>query len=99
MIPRVASSASRRAVFLLAVVSLAVACSKFPSDKSAEPVPGQPVPHATIVFMSDFGVANDAVAICKAVILGIVPDAYRQDPDYLARGASEKRVIATMIIL
>jgi len=28
----------------------------------------------TIVFMSDFGTANDAVAICKAVILGIVPD-------------------------
>jgi len=28
----------------------------------------------TIAFMSDFGTANDAVAICKAVILGIVPD-------------------------
>jgi S-adenosylmethionine hydrolase len=27
-----------------------------------------------IVFMTDFGTANDAVAICKAVILGIVPD-------------------------
>jgi S-adenosylmethionine hydrolase len=79
MIPRVLWSASRTAVFLLAVVSLAVACSKFPSDKSAEPVPGQPIPHATIVFMSDFGVANDAVAICKAVILGIAPDARIMD--------------------
>jgi hypothetical protein len=28
----------------------------------------------TIVFMTDFGTANDAVAICKAVILGILPD-------------------------
>src|SRR5580704_4830494 len=27
----------------------------------------------TIVFMTDFGTANDAVAICKAVITGIVP--------------------------
>lgn len=31
-------------------------------------------PHPTIVFMTDFGTANDAVAICKAVILGIIPD-------------------------
>ena len=31
-------------------------------------------PHPTIVFMTDFGTANDAVAICKAVIIGIVPD-------------------------
>jgi S-adenosylmethionine hydrolase len=31
-------------------------------------------PRPAIVFMTDFGVANDAVAICKAVILGIVPD-------------------------
>jgi S-adenosylmethionine hydrolase len=28
----------------------------------------------TIVFMTDFGTANDAVAICKAVIIGIMPD-------------------------
>jgi S-adenosylmethionine hydrolase len=28
----------------------------------------------TIVFMTDFGTGNDAVAICKAVILGILPD-------------------------
>jgi S-adenosylmethionine hydrolase len=27
-----------------------------------------------IVFMTDFGTANDAVAICKAVILRVVPD-------------------------
>jgi S-adenosylmethionine hydrolase len=28
----------------------------------------------TIVFMTDFGTANDAVAICRAVIFGISPD-------------------------
>ena len=79
MIARVPLIASRIAVSLLAVVLLAVACSKFPTDKSAESVPEQPVPHPTIVFMSDFGVANDAVAICKAVILGIAPDARIMD--------------------
>src|SRR5213080_3809552 len=67
MIPRVALS-------LLAFVFLAGACSKFLTDKSAEPVPGQAIPHPTIVCISDFGVANDAVAICKAVIVGIAPD-------------------------
>lgn len=33
-----------------------------------------PAPRPTIVFMTDFGTANDAVAICRAVILRIVPD-------------------------
>ena len=79
MIPRVPWVVSRIALSLLAVVFLASSCSKFLSDKSAEPVPGQPVPHPTIVFMSDFGVANDAVAICKAVIVGIAPDARIMD--------------------
>ena len=78
MIARVPLIASRTAVSLLAVVLLAAACSKFSTDK-AESVPEQPVPHPTIVFMSDFGVANDAVAICKAVILGIAPDARIMD--------------------
>src|SRR3989440_3962299 len=75
MIPKV----PRIALSLLAVVFLAAACSKFQADKDPTPVPGVPVPHPTIVFMSDFGVANDAVAICKAVILGIVPDAHIMD--------------------
>jgi S-adenosylmethionine hydrolase len=30
---------------------------------------------STIVFMTDFGIANDAVAICKGVILGIADNA------------------------
>jgi hypothetical protein len=33
-----------------------------------------PAARPTIVFMTDFGTANDAVAICRAVIVGIVPE-------------------------
>lgn len=33
-----------------------------------------PATRPTIVFMTDFGTANDAVAICRAVIYGIAPD-------------------------
>jgi S-adenosylmethionine hydrolase len=33
----------------------------------------------TLVFMTDFGTANDAVAICKAVMIGIAPDARIMD--------------------
>jgi S-adenosylmethionine hydrolase len=36
-------------------------------------------PRATIVFMTDFGAANDSVAICKAVMLSIVPNARIMD--------------------
>lgn len=75
MIPRV----SRIAFSLFAVVFLAAACSKFQADKDPTPAPGVPIPHPTIVFMTDFGAANDAVAICKAVILSIVPDARIMD--------------------
>ncbi len=35
--------------------------------------------HPTIVFMTDFGTANDAVAICKAVMLRIQPEARIMD--------------------
>lgn len=47
----------------------------------------------TIVFMTDFGTANDAVAICKAVMLGIAPRARIMDithqvtPYSIAEGA------------
>jgi S-adenosylmethionine hydrolase len=40
-------------------------------------VPGATRP--TIVFMTDFGTANDAVAICRAVMVGIAPDARIMD--------------------
>lgn len=44
-------------------------CSRQP----AAPAPASPARPA-IVFMTDFGTANDAVAICRAVIYGIAPD-------------------------
>jgi S-adenosylmethionine hydrolase len=37
----------------------------------------------SIVFMTDFGVANDAVAICKAVMVGIAPEARIMDITHL----------------
>jgi S-adenosylmethionine hydrolase len=58
---------------LLIVVSLA-GCGSGPAQddpkKTATPA---------IVFITDFGTANDAVAICKAVIIGIAPDARIMD--------------------
>ncbi|MGB8476327.1 MAG: SAM-dependent chlorinase/fluorinase [Candidatus Acidiferrum sp.] len=71
---------TRLSAFLLfAAALLCCACGgKAPSEKGA---PGQagPAPHPTIVFMTDFGTANDSVAICKAVIVSIAPDARLMD--------------------
>jgi S-adenosylmethionine hydrolase len=36
-------------------------------------------PRPNVVFMTDFGTANDAVAICKAVMISIAPDARIMD--------------------
>src|SRR5258708_7239479 len=65
---------------LLILALIGAACSKTPGPKgsastSLSPSGGRP----TIVFMTDFGTANDAVAICKAVMLGIAPDARIMD--------------------
>lgn len=69
---------------VLHVLSLA-SCSNQPSmpgpsasTNSAAPAATQ-ASHPTIVFMTDFGAANDAVAICKAVIVGIAPDVRLMD--------------------
>jgi S-adenosylmethionine hydrolase len=75
----VQSSRTRSSVasFLLLLALSLAACatqSTHPDDaqkKSAS--------RPTIVFMTDFGTANDAVAICKAVMLGIAPDARIMD--------------------
>ncbi len=74
---------SRSRLYLLPLLVLALigaACSKTPAPKdsassSLSPSGARP----TIVFMTDFGTANDAVAICKAVMLGIAPDARIMD--------------------
>jgi len=55
------------------------ACSQ-PAPKQAAPAAApSTTTRPTIVFMTDFGVANDAVAICRAVIFGIAPDARLTD--------------------
>jgi S-adenosylmethionine hydrolase len=54
---------------------LCAACSQ-PRAIKEPPAASQTVSatRPTIVFMTDFGAANDAVAICRAVIYGIVPE-------------------------
>jgi len=38
-----------------------------------QPAP-QPAPPPTVVFMSDFGIVDDSVALCKGVMYGIAPN-------------------------
>jgi S-adenosylmethionine hydrolase len=56
---------------LLLLVGASLGCGNGSAPKEASPDPPRT---PTIVFMTDFGTANDAVAICKAVIIGIAPD-------------------------
>jgi len=69
---------SRIRLFFLPLLALALAtaCSKDRAQNESSEASGK---RPTIVFMTDFGTANDAVAICKAVIVGIVPDAHIMD--------------------
>jgi S-adenosylmethionine hydrolase len=65
--------------FLILAISLLplmlVACSKTEPVGQGPGMPGQRAgSRPLVVFMTDFGTANDAVAICKAVMLGIAPD-------------------------
>ena len=64
---------------LLAIVLTCVACSKSAGQKNSTQATAQAGSRPTIVFMTDFGTANDAVAICRAVIVGIAPDARIMD--------------------
>lgn len=52
------------------------ACAHAPAQQNSEGAPaGSPnAQRPTLVFMTDFGTANDAVALCKAVMLGIAPE-------------------------
>lgn len=63
------------AVLFLVVTLGCGGCSKA-GNGGAEP---KTTTRPTIVFMTDFGTANDAVAICKAVITNIAPDARIMD--------------------
>jgi S-adenosylmethionine hydrolase len=65
---RIRQSLNLAAVLMIATLGLG-ACSRQvgPSAQAASARP-------SIVFMTDFGTANDAVAICRAVIYEIAPD-------------------------
>ena len=65
------------ALLTLAGAFFCAACGKTPADKRAAGQSAAARP--TIVFMTDFGTANDAVAVCKAVIVGIAPDVRLMD--------------------
>lgn len=60
---------------LFAIALISSSCTKSPRPNAAATATQRP----TIVFMTDFGVANDAVAICKAVMVQIAPDARIMD--------------------
>jgi len=64
---------------LLALAMLGAGCLKSTDQKNSASSGGPLGSRPTIVFMTDFGTANDAVAICKAVMLGIAPDARIMD--------------------
>jgi S-adenosylmethionine hydrolase len=59
------------ALLLLAFAWLPAGCG---SRANHEQAAKKPAARPTLVFMTDFGTANDAVAICKAVIIGMVPE-------------------------
>jgi len=61
----------------LIVCILLLGCSK-PQSETRNAAAGKPA-RTSIVFMTDFGAANDAVAICRAVMVGIAPDARIMD--------------------
>jgi S-adenosylmethionine hydrolase len=64
----------------LLALTLAAACSKDRTqNESSGSSASQSGKRPTVVFMTDFGTANDAVAICKAVIIGIAPEARIMD--------------------
>src|SRR5258705_16351 len=68
-------SAAFLAFLIFACSLMLAACSKSEPAKNGQDGAGQrAVARPLLVFMTDFGTANDAVAICKAVMVGIAPD-------------------------
>jgi len=56
---------------IVLMIAISASCGGRANQDEAAKKPARP---PTIVFMTDFGTANDAVAICKAVMLQIIPD-------------------------
>lgn len=74
-----ASRTQRSVLLFLATALLCWGCGGKPPAERGAPGPTGTAARPTIVFMTDFGTANDAVAICKAVIASIAPDARLMD--------------------
>jgi S-adenosylmethionine hydrolase len=73
-----------RSILFVLITALSVALAGCaPQATHPEESAKRPTARPTIVFMTDFGVANDAVAICKAVMIGIAPDARIMDITHL----------------
>lgn len=66
----------KRFALSLAMCGMVLAGCTVPPKQAT---PQKSAPRPIIVFMTDFGTANDAVAICQAVIVGIAPDARIMD--------------------
>ena len=62
--------------FVLIITAISAGCANTSSPKDANAAAAH---RPIIVFMTDFGTANDAVAICRAVMVGIAPDARIMD--------------------
>jgi len=62
------SGARRTVQFYLAVVAAMLVASCLFAQEAAKS-------HPTIVFMTDFGVVDDSVALCKGVMYSVAPDA------------------------
>ena len=60
-------------LMVFAVSGFQLSCSREENAAPSRATHGAIASAPTIVFMTDFGTANDAVAICHAVIFGIAP--------------------------
>jgi S-adenosylmethionine hydrolase len=60
-------------LMVFVVAAFQVSCSREENSAPSRATHGAVGAPPTIVFMTDFGTANDAVAICHAVIFGIAP--------------------------
>jgi S-adenosylmethionine hydrolase len=66
-------------VLFLSVLTLGGCAKPLSGPNGTSSASQNPAVRPAIVFMTDFGTANDAVAICKAVMIGIAPDARIMD--------------------
>jgi S-adenosylmethionine hydrolase len=77
---------SKNAAMVLALVLLSLTFAPVWARGRMQHSPqATPSAHPTIVFMTDFGSNNDAVPICKGVILGITPDVRIMDLTHQVR--------------